>query len=262
MSKKSGDNEQGHDSFANEFSHLQSDGLGGFEALTPDVVTIPFIRILQMMSPQLNAHKPEYIEGAKAGMLCNSSTNKVYSPPVELVVGRFDRCYIAWKPSRGGYAGAYSPGDVAAMIAQGNLRRNDKGRIIDPDSGNEYSDTYIYYVLLTQHLADGVCLLSLSNTQLKEARRWNRLLLSTFIPGTNKRALPYHMRWNITTPYMSNDNGSWYGIKVEFSGFVGKEAFSLVSAARDQIVDASTDLGGLAIGSAEDYDHPTDTAPF
>jgi hypothetical protein len=37
---------------------------------------IPFVRVLQALSPQLNKKKPEYIEGAAQGDLFNTVTNE------------------------------------------------------------------------------------------------------------------------------------------------------------------------------------------
>ena len=39
---------------------------------------IPFIRVLQALSPQLNKKKPEYIEGATSGDIYNTVTNQVW----------------------------------------------------------------------------------------------------------------------------------------------------------------------------------------
>ena len=93
-------------------------------------------------------------------------------------------------------------------------------------------DTYVYFILLPQHLEDGLMLLSLSSTQLKEARKWNRNLMSMIIPGTNQKAKPYYMRWNLTTPIMQNDQGSWNGLKVDFAGWVTQEQFNRVTEER------------------------------
>ena len=63
--------------FEKQFGFMQDDGLGGFEQLTQDVIALPFLKVLQQLSPQLDSDKPEYIEGAKKGMFCNTSLNKV-----------------------------------------------------------------------------------------------------------------------------------------------------------------------------------------
>ena len=50
----------------------------GLEEMTSDDLAIPFIRVLQAMSPQVNKRAPEYVDGAEVGMLFNTVTNSVY----------------------------------------------------------------------------------------------------------------------------------------------------------------------------------------
>lgn len=238
--------------YAKQFDHLQGDGLGGFEDMGADTIAFPFIKILQQLSPQCKKNKPEYIADAEPGMLYNNVTNTVFETPVEVVVGRFDHYYIAWKPERAGYAGAQSPEEIVARMQNGSLKRDDNNRIYDPETKYTYSETYLYYVVFPDNMEEGVCLLSLSSTQLKEAKRWNRLLLSTFLPGTNRRAQPYFMRWNITTPEMSNDKGDWFGFKIDFAGFVNKETLELVCDERKALpATTKPDLALLEAGPSD-----------
>lgn len=237
------------------FAYLSDDGMGGFESLNSDVVAFPFIRVLQSISPQCKRTKPEYVEGAEEGMLFNNINKRLIEPPTDIVVGRFDRYYIEWKPNRGGFVAAHLPEEVEAGLRSGKLIRNEKNRVIDRATGNEYSDTYAYYIVFTDYPEDGVCLLCLSSTQLKEARRWNRLLMSTYLPGTGRRALPYHMRWTVTTPTMSNDQGDWSGFKVDFAGFVTPEQLTLVTEERKALPAPDTsrpDFKALESGSYDD----------
>lgn len=251
------------DEFASSFEHLQADGLGGFEGMTSDTVAFPFIKILQQLSPQLNSRKAEYVDEAEQGMLFNNVTNRVFAPPVEVVVGRFDHYFIEWKPERQGYAGAHLPETVADMLQQGEFIRNERNQLISPSTKNIFSETYVYYVVFTEAMEEGVCLLSLSGTQLKEAKRWNRLLLTTQIPGTNRRAQPYFLRWNVTTPEMSNDKGDWCGFRVDFAGFVGPETLQLVSEERKALPKAKPNMALIAAGSdmGEDTGNEYDVTP-
>lgn len=235
MTKKNMTTAEDAQNIQNAFDYLGDDGLGGFNALNADVVAFPFIRVLQSISPQCKKTKPEYVEGAEEGMLFNNINNRLMETPVEIVVGRFDRYYIEWKPNRGGFVAAHTPEEVEVDLRNGTLIRNEKNRIVSRSTGNEYTDTYTYYIVFPEFPEDGVCLLCLSSTQLKEARRWNRLLLSTYFPGTGRRAMPYHLRWLITTPAMSNDQGDWAGFKVSLDGFVTPEQFQLVTEERQAL---------------------------
>ena len=48
----------------------------GFEEVTSSDLQIPFLRIIQALSPQLKKNDPAYIEGA--GQLCPECYNEIY----------------------------------------------------------------------------------------------------------------------------------------------------------------------------------------
>ena len=56
---------------------LLSEGTGLEEASSNDFA-IPFLRVIQAMSPQLKKSDGKYIDGAGQGMLFNTVTNEVY----------------------------------------------------------------------------------------------------------------------------------------------------------------------------------------
>ena len=213
----------------------------GFEDMTADTQSIPFVRLLQDGSPQTKVKKEEYIEGAEEGMLFNTVTNKLYKPPLRFVVGKFEEYYLEWKPNRGGLAGIHDVKAVQARIG-GDLIADDGFKIIDPKSGNEFSDTYVYYVLFPDHVEDGVCIFSLSSSQLKEAKKLNRNLRNTLIPGTKQRALPFFMIWNYNVVDKHNDKGDWVGPKFTLDGFVTQDILTYVEEERRELPNKNVDL--------------------
>src|SRR3954466_13627597 len=50
----------------------------GMRGLEMSEQLIPFISILQGLSPQINPSKPEFIQGAQLGMLFNTATKALY----------------------------------------------------------------------------------------------------------------------------------------------------------------------------------------
>lgn len=235
-------------------SFLQNDGMGGFEGITSETVAIPFVRVLQALSPVCKKKNDSYVEGAEEGKLFNSVNKRVIDTPCEVIVGRFDRYFIAWKPERQGFAGAFSTDVMRKMLEDGTVRVAQDNRIYDAQ-GNHYSDTYVYYVVFPEFLQDGVCIISLSSTQIKAAKKWNRMLTTTQYPGTTQKALPWHMRWTITTPQMSNEQGDWAGFDVEFAGFINQEQQEVLMEERKTLPQAAerTDFRQLAAGEgAED----------
>lgn len=239
---------------APDFSFLSDDGLGGYGQLNHDVMSFPFLRVIQDMSPQLKETKPEYIEGARVGMVFNTITNHIWDPfrgdPLRFIVGKFERYFIEWKANRGGFVAAHDPSTVEELLNKQRLMIDD-GRIVDPATGNVYADTFVYYVLLPDYMEEGVCLLSLSSSQLKVARKFNRNLVSTVIPGTRQRALPHHMIFKLSTPIVKNEKGEWHSVKIDFDTFVNETIFLDVTEARKELPEARPDLRALE-GASDD----------
>ena len=226
----------------------------GFEGINAETMSIPFIRLLQDLSPQLKKNKPEYIEGAKAGEFFNTITGEVYGETLRIVVGKFERYYIEWKPNRQGFVATHDVGYV-----DGNpklFERNERNQLEHIKTGNIFQETYIYYVLLPDHLSDGVCVISMASTQLKEARRLNRMLTTTMIPGTEQRALPYFMIWNVKVVPMSNDQGDWYGWQFDLDSMVTQDVLECVKEERKALPSKQVDFKQLEILESNDEDVP------
>ena len=214
----------------------------GFEDINNSTKSIPFIRILNDLSPQVKKTKPEYIPEAETGMMVNTVSEQVYESPLRVIIGKFERYYIEWKPNRGSFVAAHLPEDIEGNHLGRKLVRNEKFQLIDSNNGNLFTDTYMYYVVLPEHMHEGVCLLSLSSSGIKEAKKLNRNLTSTIIPGTSKRALPYFMIWNLQAVLMTNDQGDWFGPKFTFDSFVTREQLDCIAKERKELPNKTVAL--------------------
>lgn len=248
------------------FDYLNGDA-SGFEQLTNDTVAFPFIRIIQSISPICKKGRPEYVEGAEEGKLYNTITKRIIDVPARIVVGRFDRYFLEWKPERKGLAGHHTVENVDNLIAKGRIVA-DGPNFRDPATGNIFQETYAYYIVFPDYIEDGVCLLCLSSTQLKEAKRLNRMLTTTYIPGTSRRAMPYHMVWKLDTPIQSNDKGDWAGIKFSFDSFVTPQILGVVNEERKALSAVSSEQVDYKALEASELDSnayeatASDAAPF
>ena len=57
---------------------LEADAGVGLENITTEDMQIPFIRIIQALSPQLQKDDPLYIKGAEQGDIFNTVTHQVW----------------------------------------------------------------------------------------------------------------------------------------------------------------------------------------
>lgn len=239
------------------FENFEGDK-GGFEDMSGDTQSIPFIKLLQALSPQVNKADEEHIEGAEPGMLYNTITNTLYPMPMKFVVGKFERYYIEWKPERGGFNGAHAVELVEKRIGV-DLVIDDGYKITNPSNGNEFTDTYVYYVIMPDHMEEGVCVLSMTSSQLKEAKKLNRNLRSTMIPGTAQRALPFFMIWNYEVVGKKNDKGSWFGPKFTLDSFVTQDLLTHVTQERKELPSKPVDFALLEDKTSEVKD---DDVPY
>lgn len=216
-----------------------SDVGAGMEGADKDSFAIPFLRALQKISPQVDEADAEYIEGAKPGMLYNSVTKQLFDGKDGLFVlpCAYQRRFLKWGPrgtSEGGYKGEFLPEDIAAMLAKGEVREQEN-RIWVPDANGEvnvkkcdhFADTRSHFVLIYDPTTCEVqqALLALSSTQIKKSKQLMSLLNNAKVQTANGMVTP--PTWmniiKITTVLESNDQGSWYGLRIEPAGFIDRK---------------------------------------
>ena len=227
------------------FNPTEGDDWKGFEQISRDTMSIPFLRILQKLSPQLDKQKPEYIEGAEEGQFFNNITRTVYGNKLRIIVGSFEQIYIEWRPNRGGFVGYHSVEHAEAIAADKTF-----GKWTTED-GNLLQENYVYMVLIEGHEDEGVCVLSLASSMIKEARAWNRLMTTHVMPD-GKKALPYYLVWDVTTDYAKNDKGTWYKPKIIFAGYVNQNQYTKVKGERLALPSRTVDYKQLDGDHAED----------
>jgi len=233
-----------------DYSYLAEEAanIEGFEGIDLSTMAIPFIRILQTMSPQLKKNKSEYIPEAEEGDIVNSITGKIYDRPLKFVCLKFDRLYIEWKPNRGGFVQPHLPEDIAI---RNDLVMTPEYKLIDPNTNNEFVDTYMYYIILPDYVEDGVCLLSLQSTQIKQGKKLNSILRNTMIPGTKIKAAPYQIVCSLITTEETNDKGDWIGLRFSYETFITPDLLAEVKTERIALPDKKVDLTLLEDNSKE-----------
>lgn len=220
-----------------DFSFLNDeDNLAGFEKIGATEQAIPFLRIAQKLSPQLDDQKAEYIEGLKAGQLFNTVTKESYGDNISIICGGFDHVYIEWPPTReaGGGPLAYHTPEHAEKIAVDKTFGKWK-----TESGNRLQETYIFYCIVKGRENEGLVILALKSTDIGVAKAWNRRLLSTMMPN-GKKAKPYYMIWNLGSISVTNNQGSWFKLTVDFESFVDQEQYTAISQERQALPQISS----------------------
>lgn len=203
--------------------HIDDAG-AGFEEADASAYAIPFLQILQSVSPQCKKSDGAYIKGAEEGMFFNTVTQELYDGEdgITVIPCHYAQRFVEWhaRESGGGFVREWLPGEQPATT------KDDKGRDIT-SSGTTIVDTRNHYVLICQ--ADGTltpALIAMTSTQLKKSKQWMSKMQGIKVKGpTGFVTAPMMSRkYKLTTVPESNDKGSWCGYRVELVGLVEDSA--------------------------------------
>ena len=189
---------------------------GGFEEATRDAFAIPFLRILQDLSPQVKSLKSEYIEGAKPGQLYNTVSKELFDAnTLRIIPCHYTQCFIEWKPrddKKGGGGGFVQRYDVADGAKKMLSAVRDGSNNVLPN-GNLLMDTREHYVLMLREdgTAEGA-LIALQSTGLKVSRQWMSQMRAARIEVKGRLIEPPMYAWSylLGVGEEANDQGQWY----------------------------------------------------
>ena len=229
---------------------------------------IPFVRVLQALSPQLNKKKAEYIEGAAQGDLFNTVTGQWWSGEqgVTVVPCYHTIKYLEFVPRDmgGGFKGEIHPSNP---VLQQTTRSGSKEML---PSGNELVKSAQYFCFIVED--DGSyqpVVVDMKSTQLKVAKRWNTQIQLQKVknPKTGGLVTPalFATMWKLTTTEESNDQGSWNNYQVEKVGLVESRDLLLEAKAfRESIAAGEVKAAPEApsTGGGNGFNNGNDEIPF
>lgn len=232
MSKNTAVAEKNNTAVSTDVLDFAADAGAGMENVDQDSLAIPFVTILQGLSPQI-----ETVDGAKPGLFINTITNEL-SSSVNVIPVAFQRRYLQWAPRSkgGGFKGMH---DVASIETNPAYVRNEEGKLLTPE-GDELKDTRIHYVLTVG--ADGsysAAIVSMSSTQIKKSKRWLSRIQGVQLKDKNGRVFnppSFSHIYKLTSVKETNDSGSWYGYDVGMVGQVqDAELYKAAKALHEQV---------------------------
>ncbi|WP_448506573.1 hypothetical protein [Immundisolibacter sp.] len=205
-------------------SMYEEDAGSGFENADANAYAIPFLAILQSGSPQCKKSDGAYIKGAEEGMIFNTVSQEIVDGDTGVMVipCYYKRTFVKWAPREGagggGFRGEVPPSDPEVLANRLCQEGKDKGRLIDSE-GNLLVDTRTHYVLvLDDNGAYQPAVVSMSSTQIKKSRNWMSKMNSIKMarPDGSLFTPPmFSHTYKLTTVPESNDQGSWFGWKIE-----------------------------------------------
>lgn len=196
----------------------------GFENQTGDDLALPFIGVLQALSPQVDDSDDRHIDGARAGMLYNTVTEALFDGKdgVEFIPALTEHVFVEWVPRNrgGGFVARHQPtSDVVAKAKEGSpsfgvyaTDYTPTGDEKSPFQGNDLIETfYVYGVVVGEQVEPVV--LAFTSTKIKVYKRWATKLNMFTIPGPEGRKIRpplFAHRVRLTTQSQKNNNGSFH----------------------------------------------------
>ena len=178
---------------------------------------IPFIRVIQALSPQIKKSDAAFIKGAEQGDLFNTVTGEVWKGEegINVIPCYQETKHLEFTPrdQGGGFVGELPAGDPNI------LKTTRQGAKETLPSGNELvkSDQH-YCMVLNKDGSAQPAIVDMKSTQLKISSRWKPQIAMQKIPDKNgvmRTPALFATIWNLKTVEESNDMGTWYNTQLK-----------------------------------------------
>ena len=185
---------------------MMADAGLGFENVSANDVAIPYLKVLQALSPELRGVTK--IAGAEEGLIINTVTGQLMKE-ARIIPCAFKKSYVEWTPREAG--GGLVKEHTDEKILE-KTKKNERNQDVLPN-GNLIVTTAYHYVLV---LADGGferALIAMSSTQLKKSRRWLGQMMALQVKVGDKSFTPppFSHSYHVGTGMETKDANSWYG---------------------------------------------------
>jgi hypothetical protein len=220
-----------------------ADAGAGLEGADAASYAIPFLAVVQKMSPVCDEASGLYNPDAKPGMLMNTVTGELLDGKEGIVIMQafYQRRFLRWgsRDANGGFKGEIMP-EVAAQLEHEGQVRNVDGRLYYPlEDGtinekkcDRLADVRNHFCVLAG--TGQKVLLSLGSTQIKKSKALISMLSGVRVNGADGKpvvAPTWATKVLLQTVLEQNDQGSWYGVKFTMKGFANNQ--DDVDAAKD-----------------------------
>lgn len=240
----------------------------GLEGADRDSYAIPFLVVLQPMSPQVDT-----VEGAKPGMLLNSVTNDVYESAL-IIPCAFQRRWVRWAPREtgGGFKGELSTAEVNELRQRGAVK-DLEGRLyfpeadgsVNPKRCDRLADTRNHYCLVLRSTDDtlGVpAVFSLTSTGIKVSKNFLSRIEGIRLTAPSGKVFnppSFSHMYRVKTVLKTNDQGKWWQPEIAPEGpvrdaglYAAAKAFHTQATAGKVDVAHDSVRGGTHDDAADD----------
>ena len=246
---------------AEELAGLAAEDAGrGSENVTANDIAIPFIGILQKMSPECDDDSPERLPNAKAGMIFQNVNKLMWQKDegLEVVPCAFDRKIVEWIPreSGGGLVAIHEMNTPLMREAKPNEKK-----VPTLPNGHQLIDTSTHFVMYEGPMGGWEpAIISMKSTAQKKSRLWNSLIAQQLIPNTAQPAPRWLFKWRLTTALEPKDQNNWYNWEIARAGVVSKELYLRAKKLNEQFMQGA--LSQATMSEAANSGGLVDEIPF
>lgn len=177
-------------------------------------VAVPFLKVLQALSPECTPGDAEYNESARPGMIVHSITKQVFTA-VRVTPVVYRRSYLEWVPRTqgGGFRGEF-PADTHEPVY--NRLRDPETGVAKLENGNDLIETLSFFCLLHPEGGDPEpVIIAMAKTQTKAGKMWNQMQSRYVPPGAPARQYKRcAASYLLSTEIRRKDKNTWFVWKV------------------------------------------------
>jgi len=221
----------------------------GFEGLTQDAFKMPFIKILEDLSPEVK-HGAFRVEGARPGMFFNTATHEI-SEKIQVIVLKVKHSLLAWAPKRAGFRGEFEISQEKSIVVS-----TEKNGFIKYDKDNNLIQDTLTFFLLNANDMQALAAMPLAVTRFKDGQAFNSRLLYLKCNGEYV-GVTWAAVWELGLVEKTNDQGTWniLGNTPEFIRFVTEDEINkfilpALEGIKDRVVNYN-DLSQESEGAGE-----------
>ncbi len=198
----------------------------GFENQTSDDYSIPFISILQALSPQVAENA-----ALRQGMLINTVTGEIFdgTKGIAYVPATTQHLFVEWKPrdQGGGFVAVHQPGSDVVKASQANAQERGasfgdfKTAPYDKTSNELIETFYVYGVAIADDGSSIEAVLAFTSMKIKKYKGWQTKAKTIQIALPDGRRIPaplFAHRYRLKTVQEKNTKGSFYNWDISFDG--------------------------------------------
>jgi len=239
-------------------SIFEQDAGRGMENLGQEDMALPFLKVLSGNDPVLDE-----IETARKGDIYNTVTGAVYKGKdgIRVIPCAYQRRFIQWSP-RGSGSGApvaiYTPQDTRPKTERSS---DDNKDYVVEGNGEYIEETHQHFVVvLNDDGAAETALIAMKSTQLKKSRKWNSMMMSRVMQGSNGAFTPprFSHIYHLKTIQEENSKGSWHGWEMSVEGPV--QDIAMYQQAKKFSEDIMSD--NVVVKHVDDQDGGGESIPF